>query len=60
MYLMLEEMLMRIENFMLYIKDGSTVAKLKNDYPHGNTFSDTYDVVDWWRMENQSSLQTKS
>jgi hypothetical protein len=30
-----DEILMKITDFMLHIKNGSTIGKLKNEYPHG-------------------------
>ena len=44
-YPMSDEILMKITNFMIRIKDGSTVSKLKNDHPQGYIYIDTFDVI---------------
>jgi hypothetical protein len=44
-YPMPDEMLMKIKDFMLRIKDGSTIGKLKNEYPSGYIYIDTFDVI---------------
>jgi hypothetical protein len=44
-YPMTDEMLMKITDFMLCIKDGSTVAKLKNEYPCSYIYINTFDVI---------------
>jgi hypothetical protein len=44
-YPMPDEMLMKITNFMLHIKDGSTVGKLKKKHPHGYKYINTFDVI---------------
>jgi hypothetical protein len=42
---MLDEMLMKIMDFMLCIKEGSTVGKLKNEHPRGYNYINIFDVI---------------
>ena len=44
-YPLSDEMLMKITNFMLAIKDGSTVGKLNNEYPRGYVYINTFDAI---------------
>jgi hypothetical protein len=38
-------MLLKMMDFMLCIKDGSTFGKLKNEHPHGYIYIHTFDVI---------------
>jgi hypothetical protein len=44
-YPMPDEMVMKITDFMLRIKDGSTVGKLKNEHSRDYKYIDIFDVI---------------
>jgi hypothetical protein len=61
-YPMPDEMLIKITDFLLQIKDGSSVSQLKKEHPHGYRFINIFDVIlsTWWRGTNLFLCTDKS